>query len=58
MQPYYLQLLQIILQKLDKSHSEAFNSRFTRFYHLVSAKVGEGLGADFIIGLINNIGEG
>ena len=58
MQQYYTPLLQMILSKLDKSKSDSLNSRFTRFYHLISAKADEGLGADFFIGLINNIGQG
>ena len=58
MQQYYTQLLQMILEKLDKSKSDAFHSRFTRFYHLISAKADDGLGADFFIRLIDAIGSG
>ena len=55
MQPFYGPLIQLVLQKLDKSKSEIVNSRFTRFYHLVSADVDRGLGADFFIGLLDSV---
>ena len=58
MQPYYTPLMQLILQKLDNTKSDIFKSRFTRFYHLVSAKADEGLGADFFISLLDNVQSG
>ena len=58
MQQYYPTLLQIILQKLEKSNSDIFKMRFTRLYHLVSAKIDEGLGADFFMGLLDSIQDG
>ena len=41
--------MQLVLEKLDKSKSDAVKLRFVKFYHLISAKVDEGLGADLFI---------
>lgn len=39
----------LILQKLQGEASDSYKQRFTRFYHLVSARVEHQLGADFFI---------
>jgi exportin-2 (importin alpha re-exporter) len=55
MQNYYTPILQLILEKLDKSKSESVKIRFVRFYHLVSANADNGLGADFFIKVVETI---
>jgi exportin-2 (importin alpha re-exporter) len=46
---YFVTLLTIILNKLQTSPSDSYKSRFVRFYHLVSARVEAGYGADYFI---------
>ncbi|KAI9850674.1 MAG: importin-alpha export receptor [Vezdaea acicularis] len=55
LQPYFVPMLNIMLMRLEKSKTEAFTQRFVRFYHLVSARVDEGLGADFFIGVAEQV---
>ena len=55
MQNYYVPLMQLVLQKLDTSKSEATKLRFVRFYHLVSAKVGHNLGADLFVQILHSL---
>jgi exportin-2 (importin alpha re-exporter) len=47
--------MQLILQKLQTSQSEATNARFVRLYHFMSAKTDAGMGADFVIKIIDAI---
>jgi exportin-2 (importin alpha re-exporter) len=47
--PYFVTLLTIILNKLQTSPSDSYKTRFVRFYHLVSARVEAGYGADYFI---------
>ena len=58
MQNYYLPIMQMVLTKLQDSKSESFSARFVRLYHLISAKVDEGLGADFFINVIEQVQSG
>ena len=53
---YYVPLMSLVLNKLEKG-GESFHSRFVKLYHFISASVNEGLGADFLIEIINKIGE-
>ena len=46
-QSYFQTILQLLLTRLQSSKTEAFSQRFVRFYHLVSSRVDDGLGADF-----------
>ena len=55
MQNYYVPVMQMILTKLDKSKTEAFNARFVRLYHFISSKNDEGLGADFFISIVDQV---
>jgi exportin-2 (importin alpha re-exporter) len=58
MENYYVPIMQLVLTKLDKSKSEAFNARFVRLYHFVSSKTDLGLGADFFIKILDSIQQG
>lgn len=46
---YWGPMLQLMFTRLSNSRTENFAMRFVRFYHLVSALVDKGLGADFFI---------
>lgn len=46
---YFPTILQLTLAKLQGQPSDSYKQRFVRFYHLVSARVDHGLGADFFI---------
>lgn len=47
--------MQLVLEKLDKSKSDAVKLRFVKFYHLISAKVDEGLGADLFVRILQSL---
>lgn len=49
LEPYFNTVLQILFQKLEKAPADSFKIRFTRFYHLVSAKLEDGYGTDYFI---------
>lgn len=55
--PHFQVILQLMLTRLSdaKSKTENFSIRFTRFYHLVSAKDDQGLGADFFIQSLDKV---
>lgn len=49
LQNFWVSILQLMFTRLSNSKTENFTLRFVRFYHLVSASVQRGLGADFFI---------
>lgn len=55
---YWIAMLQLMLTRLSNNKTETFTLRFVRFYHLVSALVDKGLGADFFISIADQIQEG
>ena len=58
LQPYMGTVMQLILQRLDKSKTESLSIRFTRFYHLVSSRDNLGLGADYFISICDTLQSG
>lgn len=48
-QHYFPTILTIIFTRLNNNPPEKFKQRFVRFYHLVSSRDQQGLGADFFI---------
>ncbi|KAF5879233.1 putative chromosome segregation protein cse1 protein [Botrytis fragariae] len=46
---YFPTILNIMFTRLNSNPPEAFKRRFVRFYHLISSKDQQGLGADFFI---------
>ncbi|EMR63540.1 putative chromosome segregation protein [Eutypa lata UCREL1] len=46
---YFNTILTLIFTKLQNNPSDSYKVRFARFYHLVSANVEAGLGADYFI---------
>ena len=54
---YWVPMLQLMFTRLSNSKTENFEMRFVRFYHLVSASVDKGLGADFFISIADRVQE-
>ncbi|KAI6782948.1 Importin alpha re-exporter-like protein [Emericellopsis cladophorae] len=52
---YFTTILQLIYTKLQGSPSESLKLRFARFFHLVSAHLEAGYGADYFIGQSDQI---
>lgn len=52
---YWVAMLQLMFTRLSSSKTENFTMRFVRFYHLVSASVDRGLGADFFISIADRV---
>ncbi|KAL8674355.1 MAG: hypothetical protein Q9168_001215 [Polycauliona sp. 1 TL-2023] len=57
-EPYFVTILQLLFTRLQNSKTEAFSSRFVRFYHLVSSRTDSGLGADWFIKHANQVQDG
>ena len=55
LEPYWVPMLQLMFARLSNSKTETFTMRFVRFYHLVSASVEQGLGADFFISVADKV---
>ncbi|KAF2128898.1 Cse1-domain-containing protein [Dothidotthia symphoricarpi CBS 119687] len=55
LQPYFVTILQLMLQRLSSMKTENFQQRFIAFYHFVSARQDKGLGADFFINVTDQI---
>ncbi|KAI1339053.1 chromosome segregation protein [Xylariaceae sp. FL0016] len=53
LESYFKDILQLLFEKLQANPSDSFKQRFTRFYHLVSAKVEAGLGTDFFVSQVD-----
>ncbi|KAI1391113.1 putative mportin-alpha export receptor [Hypoxylon trugodes] len=53
LEPYFKQILSLLFIKLQNNPSDSYKSRFVRFYHLVSSRVENGLGADFFISQVD-----
>ncbi|KAI1776156.1 putative mportin-alpha export receptor [Hypoxylon cercidicola] len=56
-EPYFKEILNLLFIKLQNNPSDSYKQRFVRFYHLVSAKVEAGLGADFFATQVEQIQE-
>ena len=54
---YWVPMLQLMFTRLSNTKTENFTLRFVRFYHLVSALVDKGLGADFFINIADRVQE-
>lgn len=55
LEPFWVELVTLMLKRLQKNPSQAFNLRFVRFYHFVSSRDDKGLGADFFIAVTDRI---
>lgn len=52
---FWVPILNIIFTKLQRNPTGAFQQRFIRFYHFVSARDDKGLGADFFIAATDKV---
>ena len=52
---YWVTILQLMFTRLSNSKTENFQRRFVQFYHLVSASVDRGLGADYFISIADRV---
>jgi exportin-2 (importin alpha re-exporter) len=52
---YFTTIIQLMLTRLSSSKTDTLALRFTRFYHLVSALLGKGLGTDFFVGVCDQV---
>tara|TARA_R110002003_G_scaffold141_40_gene13197 strand:- start:2621 stop:4852 length:2232 start_codon:yes stop_codon:yes gene_type:complete len=55
LEPYFVTILQLMLQRLSNMKTENFQQRFIAFYHFVSARQAKGLGTDFFIHVTDQI---
>jgi exportin-2 (importin alpha re-exporter) len=55
LEPYFVTILQLMLQRLSNMKTENFQQRFIAFYHFVSARQDKGLGTDFFIHVTDQI---
>lgn len=58
LESYFVQIMQIILQRLQNSKTEKLTLRFVRFYHFISAQDNKGYSADFFIQITDKVQEG
>ncbi|KAI9753032.1 MAG: hypothetical protein M4579_005374 [Chaenotheca gracillima] len=58
LQPYFVQLLTLMMTRLQNSKTEQFSLRFVRFYHFMSARDQQGLGSDFFISIADQVQDG
>jgi exportin-2 (importin alpha re-exporter) len=52
---YFTTMVQLMLARLSNSKTENFALRFTRFYHLVSARLDKGFGTDFFVSICDQV---
>ena len=55
LEQYWLPVLNIILTRLQKQQTNAFQLRFVRFYHFISSRDDKGLGADFFVATTDKV---
>lgn len=58
LESYFVQIMQIILQRLQNSKTETLTLRFVRFYHFISAQDNKGFSADYFIQITDKVQEG
>ncbi|KAF2785572.1 Cse1-domain-containing protein [Melanomma pulvis-pyrius CBS 109.77] len=55
LQQYFVTILQLMLTRLSGMKTEVFQQRFIAFYHFISARQDQGLGADFFIAVTDQV---
>lgn len=55
LEQYFVQIMQIILTRLQNSKTENLQLRFVRFYHFISAHDEKGYSADFFINVTDKV---
>ena len=57
MDQYFSTILNLIYTKMQSNPADSFKLRFARFFHLVSARLEAGYGADYFINQSNSVDE-
>jgi len=55
LEPFFVNILQLLFTRLNTSKTENFSLRFIRFYHFFSARDEQGLGTDLFVTLCDKI---
>jgi exportin-2 (importin alpha re-exporter) len=55
LEPYFVNIIQLMLQRLSNMKTENFQQRFIAFYHFVSARQDKGLGTDFFVQVADQV---
>ncbi|KAL2815964.1 CAS/CSE protein [Aspergillus granulosus] len=55
LEPYFGDIMQVILTRLQNHKTESLSLRFVRFYHFLCANDGKGYSADFLVQIINKM---
>lgn len=55
LEPYFVEILKLMLQRLSNMKTENFQLKFIAFYHFISARQDKGLGTDFFINVTDQI---
>ena len=55
LEPFWLPILNITLTRLQKQQTNQLQSRFVRFYHFISSRDKQGLGADFFVAATDKV---
>ncbi|KAL4976506.1 CAS/CSE protein [Aspergillus desertorum] len=58
LEPFFKDIMQIILTRLQNHKTESLTLRFVRFYHFMCANDAKGYSADFVIQVIDKVQEG
>ncbi|PLB41138.1 putative chromosome segregation protein Cse1 [Aspergillus candidus] len=58
LEPYFKDIMQVILTRLQNSKTENLSIRFVRFFHFLSAHDQKGYSADFVIKVVDQVQEG
>jgi len=58
LQPYFTQIFSLLFTRLSGSKTETFSLRFTRLYHFMSTRTEQGLGADVVIAMLDQVQAG
>ncbi|OJJ04701.1 hypothetical protein ASPVEDRAFT_31147 [Aspergillus versicolor CBS 583.65] len=58
LEPFFGDIMQIILTRLQNHKTESLTLRFVRFYHFMCANDAKGYSADFVIQIVDKVQEG
>ncbi|KAL4992880.1 CAS/CSE protein [Aspergillus falconensis] len=58
LEPFFKDIMQIILTRLQNHKTESLTLRFVRFYHFMCANDAKGYSADFVIQIMDKVQEG
>ncbi|KAJ6088386.1 CAS/CSE C-terminal [Penicillium sp. IBT 16267x] len=58
LEPYFVMIMQIILQRLQNSKTENLSIRFVRFFHFITAHDDKGYDPDFVMQVTEKVQQG